>query len=83
MPTAYILVNCRTGAEEKIIAEIAKVPDVMEVRETYGIHDIFVKAKAKDIATMNEVVTNRIRKIPNITSTNTLIVIGEQGGKEE
>jgi hypothetical protein len=35
MPTAYILVNCTMGAEEKIINEIAKLSDVKEVRGTY------------------------------------------------
>src|SRR5215216_5598044 len=46
MPTAYILVNCTLGSEEKIINEIAKLPDVKEVRGTYGVHDIFVKVKS-------------------------------------
>ena len=45
MPTAYILVNCTLGSEEKIITEIAKLPDVKEVRGTYGVHDVFVKVK--------------------------------------
>jgi hypothetical protein len=39
MHTAYIFVDCTLGSEEKIIAEISKVPDIMEVRGTYGVHD--------------------------------------------
>ena len=46
MPTAYILVNCTLGSEEKIINEISKLPDIKEVRGTYGVHDIFVKVKS-------------------------------------
>jgi hypothetical protein len=71
MPTGYILVNCTLGSEEKIINEIAKLPDAKEVRGTYGVHDIFVKVSSE----------NKIRKIPGITSTVTLVVIEEQGGK--
>ncbi len=82
MPTAYVFLHCRSGTENDIISEIAKVPDVMEVRGTYGIHDIFVKVRSKDLETMNSVITLTIRRIPNIISTNTLIVIEEQGGKE-
>lgn len=81
MPTAYILVNCTLGSEEKIIGEIAKFPDVKEVRGTYGVHDIFVKVKSENTESMNHVITNKIRKIPGITSTVTLVVIEEQGGK--
>src|ERR687897_2602586 len=81
MPTAYILVNCTLGSEEKIINEIAKLPDVKEVRGTYGVHDIFVKVKSDNTETMNHTITNKIRKVPGITSTVTLVVIEEQGGK--
>jgi DNA-binding Lrp family transcriptional regulator len=82
MPTAYILVNCTLGSEEKIISEIAKLPDISEVRGTYGVHDVFVKVKSESTEAMNHTVTNKIRKIPGITSTVTLVVIDEQGGKE-
>ena len=81
VPTAYILVNCALGSEEKIINEIAKLSDVKEVRGTYGVHDIFVKVKSDNTETMNHTVTNKIRKVPGITSTVTLVVIEEQGGK--
>ena len=82
MPTAYILVNCTLGSEENIISEIAKLPDVKEVRGTYGVHDIFVKVKSDNTETMNNAITNKIRKIQGITSTVTLVVIEEQGGKD-
>ena len=49
MPTAYILVNCTLGSEEKIIAEISRLPDTKEVRGIYGFHDVFVKVKSDNI----------------------------------
>ena len=82
MSTAYILVNCTLGSEEGIISEISKLADVKEVRGTYGVHDVFVKVKSDNTETMNHTITSRIRKIPGITSTVTLVVIEEQGGKE-
>jgi len=83
MPTAYILVNCTLGSEENIINEIGKLPDVKEVRGTYGVHDVFVKVKSGSTETMNHLITTKIRKISGITSTVTLVVIEEQGGKEK
>jgi DNA-binding Lrp family transcriptional regulator len=82
MPTAYVFIHCTAGSEERLISEIARVQDVKEVRGTYGIHDIVVKVKSKDSETMNKIITNAIRRMPGITSTNTLIAIEEQGGKE-
>jgi DNA-binding Lrp family transcriptional regulator len=81
MPTAYILVNCTLGSEEKIISEIAKLSAVKEVRGTYGVHDIFVKVKSDNTEALNHTITSKVRKIPGITSTVTLVVIEEQGGK--
>jgi DNA-binding Lrp family transcriptional regulator len=82
MPTAYILVNCILGSEENVIKEIAKVPDVKEVRGTYGVHDIFVKVKSDTTESLNHTITSKIRRISGITSTVTLVVIEAQGGKE-
>jgi DNA-binding Lrp family transcriptional regulator len=70
------------GSEERIIDEISKLSDVKEVRGTYGVHDVFVKVKSDNTETMNHTITSRIRKISGITSTVTLVVIEEQGGKE-
>ena len=72
MPTAYILVNCTLGSEEKIINEIAKLSDVREVRGTYGVHDIFVKVKSENTEAMNHTITNKIRKIPGIRQPSLL-----------
>lgn len=81
MPTAYILVNCTMGSEENIINEVAKLSDVKEVRGTYGVHDIFVKVKSESTEALNHTITSRIRRVPGITSTATLVVIEEQGGR--
>ena len=82
MPTAYVLVNCILGSEENIIKEIAEVPNAKEVRGTYGVHDIFVKVKSDTPESLNHTITSKIRRISGITSTVTLVVIEDQGGKE-
>jgi DNA-binding Lrp family transcriptional regulator len=81
MPTAYILANCLVGSEEKIIKDIAELAEVQEVRGTYGVHDIFVKVKSDTTQSLNNTMTSKIRKISGITSTVTLVVIEDQGGK--
>ena len=53
MPTAYILINCILGKEEEIIKQISQIPQVKEVRGTYGVHDMFVKIQT-DISRRNE-----------------------------
>ena len=43
MEIAYILIQCDLGSEEQIIKEIMKIPEIKEVRGTYGIYDVFVR----------------------------------------
>jgi hypothetical protein len=37
MSTAYLFMNCNSGAEERIIQRLADLPEVIEVRGIYGI----------------------------------------------
>ncbi|MDE1867071.1 MAG: Lrp/AsnC ligand binding domain-containing protein [Thaumarchaeota archaeon] len=81
METLYILINCDLGSETHIISELAKIPEVKEVRGTYGIYDILVKIQADSNAILEEIVTYKIRRISKIRSTVTLTPILSQGGR--
>ena len=54
--------------------------EVVEVRGILGEFDIFAKLEAESQETINDVVA-KIRKIPHISSTNSLTPIPSQGGK--
>ena len=81
METVYILIQCDLGREVEIIEELMKISEVKEVRGTYGIYDIFCKIQSDTKETVDEIITNKIRKIPKIRSTITLHWIPSQGGK--
>jgi len=81
METVYVLIQCDLGAEISIIDEIMKIPEIKEVRGTYGIYDIFCKIEAESKDTVDDIITNKIRKIPKIRATITLHFIPSQGGK--
>lgn len=81
METLYILINCDLGAEIEIINELVKVPEVKEVRGTYGVYDIFVKVQTDSTVALEELLTHKIRKISKIRSTVTLTPILSQGGR--
>ena len=81
MEIAYILVQCDLGAEVQIINEIMKIPEIKEVRGTYGIYDVFCKVQSNNKEELDQIITNKIRKIQKIRSTITLHYIPSQGGK--
>ena len=75
----YILMQCDLGSEPEIISAISEIPQVTEVRGTYGTFDVFCRIQA-DPGEADEILT-RIRRIPHIRSTNTLRPILTQGGR--
>ncbi len=81
METAYLLIQCDMGAEVEIIKKLMEISEVVEVRGTYGVYDIFAKLESESRETLDRILTNTIRKIPKIRSTNTLSPIFSQGGK--
>jgi len=77
----YVLINCQSGFENSIIEKLIKIPEVKEVQGIFGKYDIFVKMQSDSQEMLEDVLTKQIRKIPNITSTNSLSPILSQGGK--
>jgi DNA-binding Lrp family transcriptional regulator len=64
------------------IDKISQIPQVKEVRGLFGVYDIFVKIQCS-INELNYIMTNRIKKIKGITSTVTVVVIPDMGGRED
>ncbi len=81
MSFIYVLINCQSGFENSIIEKLIKIPEVKEVQGIFGKYDIFVKMQSDSQEMLEDVLTKQIRKIPNITSTNSLSPILSQGGK--
>lgn len=73
--SAIILIQTEIGAESKVLDELMKIPEVKEAYVVYGTYDIVVKIEADALEKIREIVTNRIRKLPDIRTTVTMIVV--------
>jgi DNA-binding Lrp family transcriptional regulator len=81
--TAYVLINSDLGKDIDIIAKIKEIleseKDIsFEIQGVYGVYDIIAKISSDDSAQVRNIVTNQIRKIENVQSTLTMVVIDEQ-----
>lgn len=79
MPSAYVLINCDLGSEESIIKEIKGLDGVKEVKGTYGVYDVITKVESDNMEALKDTITWKIRRMPKVRSTVTLIVIEGQG----
>ena len=83
MPTSYVLINSNLGTDVEIIAKIknmlADQKDVeFEIHGVYGVYDIIVKLSSDNSEKLRSIVTNDIRKLENVQSTHTMMVIEQQ-----
>jgi DNA-binding Lrp family transcriptional regulator len=78
MTTAYVLINCDLGSEEKVISQLKSFDAVVEVHGTFGAYDILAKVEADLVEKVRETITWKIRKIEKIRSTLTLMGIKGQ-----
>ena len=73
MVNAYVLAKVETGADKKVLSEIKKFPGVKKVCMTYGPFDVAIEATFETIDDLDGFIFNKLRKIPNIKETLTVI----------
>jgi|TARA_B100001167_G_C16550382_1_gene203180 Transcriptional regulators len=77
------LINSNLGTDVQIIKEVkellANQSDVkLEIQGVYGVYDIIVKLSSDNGEKLRSIVTDEIRKIENVQSTLTMLVIEQQ-----
>ncbi len=75
MAVAFILINTEVAAEEEVMEELQKIPEVEIVHLVYGIYDLIVKIVANDPDTLKKSVSDKLRTIKKIRSTMTMIAV--------
>lgn len=78
MPVAYVLINCETGYEDRVIGELCGIDGVVEVNGVYGAYDIVAKAQSDSMDKLKETITWKIRRVSKVKSTLTLVKIEGQ-----
>ena len=83
MATAFVLINSDLGSDGEIIASIKEALDgegeiEYEVQGVYGVYDIVLKITTGNTPLLRSVITGRVRRIPKVQSTLTMMMIEEQ-----
>lgn len=76
METVYLLVATELGKLESVAERVRALPGIVEVEAVTGPFDLIVKIQAEHINAALDVVVHRIRKIPGIKGTETLVTVG-------
>lgn len=75
METIFLLCETEVGQLEAVLARLKAVPGVTEVEAVTGPFDVIVKVQAPQINQALDVVVHKIRRIPGIKATETLVTV--------
>ena len=75
MHKGFVLLNCDFGAEEFIVDELKKIPQISQAYITFGAYDIIAEINTDSQEDFDETVPLKIRRLTRIVSTMTLNVI--------
>ena len=75
MHKGFVLLNCDLGAEEFIVEELEKIPQISQAYVTFGAYDVVAEINTDSQEDFDETVSLKIRRLTRIVSTMTLNVI--------
>ena len=73
---AFVLVNTELGFMEAVRQELISIEGVTEVHLLYGEYDLIAIVNVETMKRLKEVIGWQIRKVQNIRTSQTLIVMG-------
>ncbi len=79
----YVGISLEKGSMYKrVVAELMKIPEVVECHFTTGTYTMLTKVYAQDNEHLMDLLNNKMQEIPGVTATETLISL-EQSIKKE
>jgi DNA-binding Lrp family transcriptional regulator len=73
--TAYILIQTEVGKAAKVTAEIVDIPGVQQAQAVTGPYDVIVRAEARNLDELGQLVVARVQAVDGITRTLTCPVV--------
>ena len=73
---AYVLIKVKSGAVEKVVKALVKLPETKDVHMVTGVYDIIATITVADLQKLGETVAEKIHDLPGVSSTVTCIVVG-------
>jgi len=78
---AYVLFKVSSGTEREVCQKLIEFDDVLQADIIFGEYDVVAKIETQDLSMLEEFVSRKVRNVPNVLVTSTMIVSREYKGK--
>ncbi|MBM3905790.1 MAG: Lrp/AsnC family transcriptional regulator [Thaumarchaeota archaeon] len=77
MAKAYVLITCESGSEDYVLSSLRSIDSVKMATGVFGTYDILTKLEVSSEDLLKDIITKKIRKLPRIRATYTLMADGK------
>jgi len=78
MVKAYILIKAAVGHEDSVLKDMLALSVTEEAHKVFGPYDIVAEVRGRDMETLVEIITDKVRKIKGIEDTQSILVIDSE-----
>jgi DNA-binding Lrp family transcriptional regulator len=78
---AYVLFKVNSGTEREVCQKLVDFDEVLQADIIFGEYDVLSKIETQDLSALEEFVSEKIRNVPNVLVTSTMIISREYKGK--
>ena len=71
---AYVLITVKSGSEREFLKGISEFDEVTEANLVIGENDIVIKIDVRDVSHMDKFLTEKLRVLPEVFLTTTMII---------
>ncbi|MCK5628661.1 Lrp/AsnC ligand binding domain-containing protein [Candidatus Bathyarchaeota archaeon] len=80
---AYVLFKVSSGAEREVCQKIIEYDEVNQADIIFGEYDVVARVTAKDLTDLEAFLSEKIRNVPSIILTSTMILARTYKGKNK
>jgi len=74
---AYVLITVQSGGEKEVLERISNFKEIVEANLVVGEYDAVIKVRVEDISELDKFLTDKLRALPDVFLTTTMIITKE------
>jgi DNA-binding Lrp family transcriptional regulator len=79
--SAYVLFKIASGTEREVSQKLIEFDEVKQADIVFGEYDVIGRIVADDLGALEDFVSQKVRTVPNVLVTSTMIISREYKGK--
>ncbi len=80
---AYVLFKVSSGTEREVAKKLIEFDEVIQADIIFGEYDVVAKMITEDLDRLEEFVSEKVRTVPNVLVTSTMIISREYKAKSQ